>query len=98
MNLMDMIQRMLDEQKWREKKAQELSSGLGSMPYSFQETMNLKYPTLMDMFRQRDAIDLKSYNKWEEMNPPDYAPQRFYYNEGLKLKEDRLRAREKKGV
>ncbi len=98
MNLQDLFLRLLDEQKWREKKAQELSSGLGSMPYSFQETMNIKYPQLMDIFRQRDATDLKSYNKWEEMGAPDYAPQRYYYNEGLKLKDQRLLDRAKKGV
>lgn len=98
MNLRDLFLRLLDEQKWREQKAQQFSSGLGSMPYSFDETMNLKYPQLMDMYRQRDANDLHNYKKWEEMEAPDYAPHRYYYNEGLKLKEERTKNRAKLGT
>ena len=96
MNLRDLFLRLLDEQKWREQKAQQMSSGLGSMPYNFDEKMNLNYPMLMDMYRQRDKNDLHNYKKWEEMEAPDYAPHRYYLKECYDLNWKRNREREKK--
>lgn len=60
MNLGDYISRLLNEQKWREEQAQKLSSGLGSMPYNFQEQMNFRAPSLMRQFEKADEIDQTS--------------------------------------
>ncbi len=95
---MDILEKFLNEQQWREKKAQQYSSGLGSLPYSFQEQFDLRAPLLLDMFRRQDMEALKGNKKWEEMQAPDYAPQRYYLNEGINLNEERKRTREKYGV
>lgn len=100
MNLRDLFLRLLDEQKWREQKAQQMSSGLGSMPYNFDETMNLKYPTLMDVFRKKDEEAQQDEKIWDNIAKegpvPSYAPHRYYLKEGYDLNWKRNREREKK--
>lgn len=98
MDFKGFLARLFDEDKWREQEAQKFSSGLGSLPYSFQEQTQLKAPLLLNMFRTQDMDALKSYKKWDEMEAPDYVPQRFYLNEGISLNEQRKRQREKLGV
>lgn len=98
MNLLERLQKLLDEDEWRQKKAQQYSSGLGSLPYSFQEQAQLRSPLLMDMFRKQDADALKSEGLWNKMDAPEHIPQRFYLNEGIKLQEERKRKREQLGV
>lgn len=60
MNLLDYLQRMLDEQGWREKQAKQMSSGLGSLPYSFQEQMDHRAPILQRYLNQADQKDYQS--------------------------------------
>jgi hypothetical protein len=57
---MEIFQRLMDEQAWREQQAQKLSSGLGSMPYSFQEQMDVRAPVLQKYFNQADNKDMQS--------------------------------------
>lgn len=60
MSFLEILQKLMDEQKWREQKAQGMSSGLGSLPYSFQEQMNIKAPVLQEYYRKADVKDEQS--------------------------------------
>lgn len=57
MDLRELFTRLFDEQKWREQQAQKLSSGLGSLPYSFTEQMNMRAPGLMNAYDKADQKD-----------------------------------------
>lgn len=48
MNLKDLISRLFDEQGWREQKARQYSSGLGSLPYNFDEMVQKNYPGVIN--------------------------------------------------
>lgn len=68
MNLKDLFLRLIDEQKWRESKAQGMSSGLGSMPYNFDETMNLKYPGFMNALTKQEEEEQKRQKLLESIS------------------------------
>ena len=57
MDLRELFTRLFDEQRWREQQAQKLSSGLGSLPYSFQEQMNIRAPGLFNAYDKADNKD-----------------------------------------
>jgi len=90
MNLMEIFQRLWDEDKWREQQAQKLSSGLGSLPYSFDQQMEQRAPLLLNAFRQQDINADKSNKMFQDNLAPDYAPQRYYLNEGIKMRQKGL--------
>jgi hypothetical protein len=57
MSFLEILQRLMDEQGWREKKAQSMSSGLGSLPYNFQEQMERRVPMLQHYYNKADTKD-----------------------------------------
>lgn len=90
MNLEELMMKMLQPDKWREQQAMKLSSGLGSLPYSFQEQMQIRAPRVLDMHKRHDAISLKNEKAMEELGPemPAWFPERYWVNEA-KHKRDK---------
>jgi hypothetical protein len=86
MNLMEMLQKFLDEQGWREKKAQQYSSGLGSLPYSFEENMDMRYPLLMNQL-DKDKKYNQQYQSKQIEGQPDWFMERLLLNEMMKTQK-----------
>lgn len=83
MNLLERLQKLLDEDGWREKQAQQYSSGLGSLPYSFQEQMDLRYPFLMNQL-DKDKKYNQQYQSRQIEGQPDWFMERLLLNEMMK--------------
>lgn len=99
MNLMDILMKLWDEDKWREQQAKKLSSGLGSLPYNAQDQMQYRSPLYLEqMFKdqkyqqQWDSI-LKDIEKNMGSKQPDWFEERFLINQSI---QDRMKANQTK--
>lgn len=90
MDLRELFTRLFDEQKWREQQARKLSSGFGTMPYTFDQQMDRRLPLLLHAYEQQDAMANKNDRVFTENAAPDYAPQRYFLNDAINAHRKRL--------
>lgn len=90
MDLRELLTKLFDEQKWREQQARKLSSGFGTMPYTFDQQMERRLPLLFHAYQQQDEQANKSDQVFTANDAPDYAPQRYFLNDAMNMHRKRL--------